>query len=261
MTITPAITPPNTPAITPPNTPPGQPSPTDSKSAWREWSRSRPAADSEPTGAQQNDSQPNRPHLQLLAGLADFLTPVLAQKEALILFYLAITPATTPPITPTNTPPITPTNTPPITPTNTPPIAKPAHEPRLDPIPNRVGWEHFAITRTPENGPLTVHAATAPLELHRYGFWQPTQDTPELPTDQIRVALVPGLLFDRHGNRLGHGMGYYDDLLNRLPASCTRVGVCWSVNVVDLLPTEPRDEPMTYLATENGVKPVREPAS
>lgn len=38
---------------------------------------------------------------------------------------------------------------------------------------------------------------------------------------QIDFCLVPGLLFDPYGTRLGYGAGYYDRLLPKLSESCT----------------------------------------
>lgn len=129
-------------------------------------------------------------------------------------------------------------------------------EPALEPLAERLGRERFAVTRTPESGPLTIHPATAELERHRYGFMQPSAGAPRLPEGRVGVALVPGLAFDRRGNRLGRGAGYYDELLPRLAADCLRVGVAFERDVVEALPTEPHDVVMTHLATERGVVAV-----
>lgn len=51
----------------------------------------------------------------------------------------------------------------------------------------------------------------------------------EIPADaaepialaQIDFCLVPGLLFDPYGTRLGYGAGYYDRFLPKLSESCT----------------------------------------
>ena len=127
----------------------------------------------------------------------------------------------------------------------------------LDGLADAVGWQRFAVTRTPPSGPLTLHPAIGAMERHRYGFPQPTADAFELQPRHISLALVPGLAFDRHGTRLGHGAGYYDELLTRLPPDCPRVGVACRGFVFDHLPAEPHDVPMTHLATEDGVAVVR----
>ena len=128
-----------------------------------------------------------------------------------------------------------------------------ANELSLDGLADAVGWQRFAVTRTPPDGPLTLHPAIGAMEQHRYGFPQPTADAFELQPRHISLALVPGVAFDRHGTRLGHGVGYYDELLARLPEDCPRVGVACRDIVFDQLPSEPHDVPMTHLATEDGV--------
>lgn len=115
----------------------------------------------------------------------------------------------------------------------------------------------FAVTRTPDEGPLTIHPADAPTERHRFGFLQPRGDAPVVDDELIGVALVPGLGFDRRGHRLGRGQGHYDRLLARLAPGTVLVGVTSGTAVVEALPAEPHDVAMTHLATEAGVTPVR----
>lgn len=132
-----------------------------------------------------------------------------------------------------------------------------ADELSLDSLADAVGWQRFAVTRTPPAGPLTLHPAVGAMEQHRYGFPQPTADAFELQPRHISLALVPGVAFDRHGTRLGHGVGYFDELLARLPDDCPRVGVAPSELVFDRLPSESHDVPMTHIATEEGVVAVQ----
>ncbi|NNF54582.1 MAG: 5-formyltetrahydrofolate cyclo-ligase [Acidimicrobiales bacterium] len=114
----------------------------------------------------------------------------------------------------------------------------------------------FAITRTPEVGnDLTLHPSSSALERHPYGYDQPVADAPQIGDDQVAVVLVPGLGFDRFGNRLGFGAGYYDRLLGRLDCD-VRVGITDAI-MDTRLPTDSHDIAMTLIATPNdGVQPV-----
>jgi 5-formyltetrahydrofolate cyclo-ligase len=82
---------------------------------------------------------------------------------------------------------------------------------------------------------------------------QPVEATETVSLNSVSVALIPALAFDKHGNRLGHGAGYYDELLSRLPNDCLRIGVTPARFIFDELPTEPHDVAMTHLASEAGV--------
>lgn len=114
----------------------------------------------------------------------------------------------------------------------------------------------FALTRTPEAGmELTVHPLDGPSERHRYGFEQPTVDAPVVADGDIGAVLVPGLAFDRLGNRLGRGAGYYDRFLARLDPGVPRIGITGGYLVAEL-PTDNHDVAMTHLSGAFGVAPV-----
>ena len=64
------------------------------------------------------------------------------------------------------------------------------------------------------------------------------------------LFIVPGLLFDAAGTRLGHGKGFYDRILaQRAPGSVVvALAFDWQL-LEEPLPAEPHDVPMDYIAT------------
>lgn len=74
-----------------------------------------------------------------------------------------------------------------------------------------------------------------------YGILEPTGKMFQKPGD-IDLILVPGIAFDREGNRLGRGKGYYDKILKATPV--WKVGVCFDFQVVDSVPLEAHDVKM-----------------
>jgi 5-formyltetrahydrofolate cyclo-ligase len=133
----------------------------------------------------------------------------------------------------------------------------------LDPLPAsarsatpRIG-PRLATTRTVgAHAPLELRAWSPPFERHPFGFWQPRPDAHPVDPEAIDLVLVPGLAFDVHGARLGHGQGHYDRLLPRLPRHAPRVGVAPDALVVERVPTEPHDVAMTHLLTPSGLRAV-----
>jgi 5-formyltetrahydrofolate cyclo-ligase len=63
--------------------------------------------------------------------------------------------------------------------------------------------------------------------------------------------LVPLLAFDRQGNRLGYGGGYYDRTLAELPKAF-RLGCAFAAQEIDMVPVENTDEKMNGIVTEKG---------
>ena len=67
------------------------------------------------------------------------------------------------------------------------------------------------------------------------------------------IIVVPGLAFDRRGNRLGRGYGYYDRFLHSVPESVPRVGLAFADQRIPEVPVEAWDVPVHALVTEEGV--------
>jgi 5-formyltetrahydrofolate cyclo-ligase len=87
------------------------------------------------------------------------------------------------------------------------------------------------------------------------GIPEPDLATPLrfLPPSKIEAAVIPGAVFDRAGNRLGYGGGYYDRFLSGAAAQALRIGLAFSRQVADHLPALPHDVPMDVLVTEQEV--------
>ena len=74
----------------------------------------------------------------------------------------------------------------------------------------------------------------------------------ELFTDwgKIDLILVPGVAFDKSGNRLGRGKGYYDKVLKQTGAY--KLGVCFDFQLVERVPVEPHDVKMDRVVASGG---------
>ncbi len=80
-----------------------------------------------------------------------------------------------------------------------------------------------------------------------FGIWEPTGNTPAKPD----IIFVPGVVFDKSGNRIGYGKGYYDRFLKRCKA--ITVGLAFHCQLVPEIPAEPEDIPLDIILTEEGV--------
>lgn len=78
-----------------------------------------------------------------------------------------------------------------------------------------------------------------------------------VPVANVDLFIVPGLLFDRAGRRLGRGGGHYDRLLACRRADSLVVGICYADRVVEELPDDPWDVKMHIVVTDEFVLRVR----
>lgn len=62
-------------------------------------------------------------------------------------------------------------------------------------------------------------------------------------TGDYDLIVVPGVAFDKNGNRLGRGKGYYDRFLSKI-GSVHKIGICYDFQFVDNIPTEANDIPV-----------------
>jgi 5-formyltetrahydrofolate cyclo-ligase len=84
----------------------------------------------------------------------------------------------------------------------------------------------------------------------RMGLQEPQE--PWLPAEtiaEVDVVLVPALAVDRAGARLGRGAGYYDRTLPLARPDARLVAVVRDDELVDDLPAETHDVPMTHALT------------
>ncbi|WP_395667027.1 5-formyltetrahydrofolate cyclo-ligase [Methylocella sp.] len=88
-----------------------------------------------------------------------------------------------------------------------------------------------------------------PLAPGRMGIFEPAPAAEPVDPDFLFVPLAA---FDRSGNRLGYGAGFYDLTLARLRAKrpTLAVGVAYASQEADRIPAEPHDEKLDLVLTE-----------
>ncbi|GAH14369.1 unnamed protein product [marine sediment metagenome] len=67
------------------------------------------------------------------------------------------------------------------------------------------------------------------------------------------MVIVPGVVFDRKGNRLGFGGGFYDRFLGKLSDRTKLVALAFELQLVDNVSSQSHDIAVDYLITERGI--------
>jgi 5-formyltetrahydrofolate cyclo-ligase len=94
------------------------------------------------------------------------------------------------------------------------------------------------------------------VQANRYGIPEPQCDERDLLSpDALDLVLLPLLGFDRRGNRLGSGGGYYDRSFafsrdQPRPARPLLVGIGYHFQELPALAPEPWDIPLDFIATD-----------
>jgi 5-formyltetrahydrofolate cyclo-ligase len=104
---------------------------------------------------------------------------------------------------------------------------------------------------SPATSRLALHTVNSESELAsgKWGIREPRETCPGVALDAVDLVLVPGVAFDRRGDRLGYGKGYYDRLLPARRSNCLLVALAFDCQLVDDVPVSAHDVPIDFLIT------------
>lgn len=90
------------------------------------------------------------------------------------------------------------------------------------------------------------------LKVNKWGISEPKYGTLVNAID-IDMILVPLLAFDRSGNRVGYGKGFYDKFLPQCRSSCYRVGISLFPPTENKIDTDIYDQALTKAITPDDI--------
>ena len=104
-----------------------------------------------------------------------------------------------------------------------------------------------------ESSTMTFHLVSSleDTESGSFGIREPSADKPILTDFSTSLCFVPALCFDRRGQRVGYGKGYYDRFLANYNGDC--VGIVYEELLFDRLPCETTDMAIPMIITEGGI--------
>ena len=87
------------------------------------------------------------------------------------------------------------------------------------------------------------------LESGRFGILEPKKEARRpVALEELDAVFLPGLAFDRRGNRLGYGHGYFDRIVRG--ARAFKIGLAYRFQIIDRIETTPWDVPVNMIITE-----------
>ncbi len=93
----------------------------------------------------------------------------------------------------------------------------------------------------------------ASLEEVEEGAFHVLEPLKECPlVDAPGFVLVPGAAFDQKGGRIGYGKGYYDRYFSSHSQKLYKLGIGYTIQIIDTIPTTSLDVPLDGVLTEKG---------
>lgn len=112
------------------------------------------------------------------------------------------------------------------------------------------------IPKSHDDGSMTNYTLkdnTILLE-NKFGVPEPINFSPlTVDAKEIDLVLLPLLIFDKRGYRVGYGKGYYDRFLARCRPDVVKIGVSFFDPVDTIEDVNETDVKMNYCVTPNGI--------
>ena len=93
----------------------------------------------------------------------------------------------------------------------------------------------------------------ADFEVNRFGIHEPDQYAPRIAADHLGIICLPLVGWDRQGNRLGMGGGFYDKTLSTSMGKSCLVGLAFAMQECEEIPAETNDVPLDFVVTESEI--------
>ncbi len=108
-----------------------------------------------------------------------------------------------------------------------------------------------------DGGQMTLRWVASPSELSERGrgFCEPAPEAER--ASAIDLIVVPGLMFDACGYRIGYGAGYYDRTLPLFRPPALAVGVAFDFQLAPEIPTHEDDVAVDLVVTDARVLDLR----
>ncbi|MCD4700106.1 MAG: 5-formyltetrahydrofolate cyclo-ligase [Phycisphaerae bacterium] len=110
----------------------------------------------------------------------------------------------------------------------------------------KLSWDHRHML------PIEIRSLQSGLVSTVNGLREPA-DGEQIEIGTLDMVLVPALVFDRSGNRLGRGAGFYDRFLGAVEVVGISVGNAFGEQIADEVPVHDHDVPVNMLVTDEEI--------
>lgn len=91
------------------------------------------------------------------------------------------------------------------------------------------------------------------VKIDKWNIPNPINTQSYLSLEKIEIVIVPLLICDSKGNRIGYGKGYYDKFLSKLRKNTLKIGINF-FDCITQIPKEKHDIKLNYLISPNGIR-------
>ncbi len=88
------------------------------------------------------------------------------------------------------------------------------------------------------------------MSINSDGLPVPASKCKKMSLEEVDIAIIPGLVFDDKGGRVGFGNQYYNKLITKLPETCRKISLAYEEQMVDQIVMASRKYTVDIIITD-----------
>ena len=88
------------------------------------------------------------------------------------------------------------------------------------------------------------------MGVDKWGILEPKTVEEDKIGEEFDLIIMPGVAFDRSGNRVGYGGGYYDKFLSEINSDIPTIALAYDIQILEEVPSEKHDIKVHMVITE-----------
>lgn len=87
------------------------------------------------------------------------------------------------------------------------------------------------------------------MNVDKLGILEPKHVDKSKVGDKFDLIIMPGVAFDKNGNRIGYGGGYYDKYISKINDKCVKLALAYELQIVENIKSEIHDIKVDFIIT------------
>ena len=124
----------------------------------------------------------------------------------------------------------------------------------LDVIKKYLKTKNIFLPKIIDKENFTIHEinSLSNLKINNIGIMEPDENN-DNQKNNIDLIIIPGVCFDKSGNRIGMGRGYYDRFLKMIRKGIPKIALGFEEQLVDNIPKNEYDVSVDFVITDKKI--------
>ena len=103
---------------------------------------------------------------------------------------------------------------------------------------------------------VKIHSLNT-LIVDKWGILEPKDVDKDKISNDFDLIIMPGVVFDKQGNRIGYGAGYYDKYICKQNLNTTMLALAYEMQIIENINSEAHDVKVDYILSEKELRKIQ----